>query len=170
MHLDMIVGGVKNLFNPAICICRFSNKTPNLSSWWLDCSCWVLVICSSGGMGEAVLVCIGVAEPWPDGVAWGKNSLLGALKEWLLLAWKDIMDNGQRCGSILPSVGGRTPSRTMIFTRRLQKGIHVQATIRATVFLVVWKMWAQISIGTLVMRPHRNYALPRLMNAVFKSG
>uniref|UniRef100_A0A7N2L8N5 Uncharacterized protein n=1 Tax=Quercus lobata TaxID=97700 RepID=A0A7N2L8N5_QUELO len=35
------------------------------------------------------------------------------------------MDNGRRHDSIFPSVGGRTPSRTMIFIRRLQKGRHV---------------------------------------------
>ena len=81
-----------------------------------------------------------------------KFSLSSALEEWLLLAWRDIMDNGWRRGSILPSVRGRTPSRTMIFMRRLQKGIHVRATIRVVVFPMVWKMWAQISIKTPVMR------------------
>ena len=47
------------------------------------------------------------------------------------------MDNGRGRGSILPSVGGRTPSRTMIFMRRLQNGIHVRAAVRAAVFPMV---------------------------------
>ena len=107
--------------NLEICKCRLSNKIPNMSSWWLDCSCWVLVVYSSGVMGEAISVCTDVAKPWPDGVAWGKDSLLGALEEWLLLSWRDIMDNGWRRASIFPCVGGRTPSRTMIFIRNYKK-------------------------------------------------
>ena len=80
------------------------------------------------------------------------------------------MDNGWRRGSIFPSVGGRTPSRTMIFIRRLQKGRHVHAADRVAIFPMVWKMWAQMSIGTPLMKSHRNCTLPRLMNAVFESG
>ena len=120
--------------------------------------------------GEAVSVCIGVAESWLDGVAWGKNSLLGALEKCLLLAWRDIMDNGKKHASILPSVGGWMPSRNMIFMRRLQKGRKDRAAVRATIFPMVWKMWAQISIGTPVMRLHKNCTLPRLMNAMLESG
>ena len=142
----------------------------NLLAWELGCIGWVLVVCNSGVMGEVVLVCIGVAEPWPDGVAWGKDSLLGALEEWLLLAWRDIMDNGQRHANIFPSVGGRTPSRTMIFMRRLQKGRRVRAAIWAAVFPMDWKMWAQMSIGTPVRRSHRNCARPRLMKPVLDGG
>ena len=69
-----------------------------------------------------------------------------------------------------PSVGGFTPSRTMIFITRVQKGIHVRVADRATVFPMIWKMWAHMSIGAPVIRSHRNWALPRLMNAVFESG
>ena len=42
--------------------------------------------------GDAVSVCTGivwVAEPWPEEVAWRKDSLLGILEEWLLLATGD---------------------------------------------------------------------------------
>ena len=121
-------------------------------------------------MGEAVSVCTGVAKPWPNEVAWRKGSLLGALEEWLLLAWKEIMDSGQRRSIFFLSVGGLTPLRTMIFITRLQKGMHVRVTDRAVVFPMIWKMWAHMSIGAPVIRSHRNWALPRLMNAVFESG
>ena len=121
-------------------------------------------------MGETVLVCTGVAESWPDDVVWRKGSLFGALEEWLLLSWRENIDSGRRRSIFFPSVGGLTPSRVMIFITRLQKGIHNCAADRATVFPMIWKMWAYMSIGVLVMRSHRNWALPRLMNAVFESG
>ena len=155
--------------NPKICLCKPSIKVLNLSAWELDCTCWVLTIYSSRVRGDVVSVCpdvVWVAEPWPEGVARGKDSLLGALEEWLLLAWRDTMDIGQRLTSIFSSFGGWTSSRTMIFMRRLQKGRHV----RATVFPIVWKMRAQISIGTPVMRSHKNWALQRLMNPMLDSG
>ena len=47
------------------------------------------------------------------------------------------MDIGRGCGIIFPSVGGRTPLRSMIFMMRPQKGIHVRATDRAVVFPMV---------------------------------
>ena len=121
-------------------------------------------------MGEIVFVCTGVVEPWPDEVAWRKGSLLGALEEWLLLAWRENMNSGRRLSIFFPSIGGLTPSRTMIFITRPQKGIHVCAADRAAVFPIIWKMWAHMSIGAPVMRSHRNWALSRLMNAVFESG
>ena len=80
------------------------------------------------------------------------------------------MDSGQRRSIFFPSVGGLIPSRTMIFITRLQKGIRVRAANRAAIFPMIWKMWAHMSIGVPVMRSHRNWALPRLMNAVFESG
>ena len=116
------------------------------------------------------LVCTGVAESWPDGVAWETSSLFGVLEEWLLLAWRVIMEIGQGREIIFPSVGGRTPSRSKIFMMRLQKGILVHVADRALVFPIVWKMWAQMSIGTPIMRSHRNCTLPRFMMVVLYSG
>ena len=152
--------------SPKIRRCKLSNKVPNMSAWGPDCSCRVLVVCSSRVKGETVLVHIGVAESWPDGMEWVNWSLLGALKEWVLLAWRVIMDIGRGRGTIFPSVGGWTPSRCMIFMMRLQKGIHVHVTDRVAVFPMVWKMWAQMLIETPIMRSHRNCPLPRLMKAV----
>ena len=47
------------------------------------------------------------------------------------------MDIGRGCGTIFPSVGGWTPSRSMIFMMRLQKGIHVRVVDRAVVLPMV---------------------------------
>ena len=57
------------------------------------------------------------------------------------------MDIGRGQLIIFPSDGGLTPSRSMIFMMRLQNGIHACVTVRAAVFPMVWKIWAQISIG-----------------------
>ena len=127
-------------------------KILNLSTWELDCTCWVLVVYSSGVCGDAV----SVVEPWLEEVAWGKDSLLGTLEKWLLLAWRGTMDIGWRRTNIFSSFGGWTLLSTMIFMRMLQKGRHVRATIHAAVFPIVWKIWAQISIETSVMWSHKN--------------
>ena len=47
------------------------------------------------------------------------------------------MDIGRGHGIIFPSVGGWTPSRSMIFMMRLQKGIHVHVVDQAAVFPMV---------------------------------
>ena len=47
------------------------------------------------------------------------------------------MDIGRGRVTIFPSVGGRTPSRSMIFMMRLQKEIHVHAADRVVVFPMV---------------------------------
>ena len=47
------------------------------------------------------------------------------------------MDIGRGRDTIFPSVGGRTPSRSMIFMMRLQKGIHVHVADRAAVLPMV---------------------------------
>jgi len=142
---------------------------------------WVLVVCSSKMWGDVVSVCPGVvwaAKPWPEGVTCGTDSLFGVLdgfyfshlaEEWLLLIWRDTMDIGHWRTRIVPYLGRRIFS-TMIFMIRLQKGRHIHAAIRVAVFPIVWKMWAQISIGDPVIRSHKNYALPRLMNPVLDSG
>ena len=59
---------------------------------------------------------------------------------------------------------------TNTFMMRLQNGRFFHATDRAVVFPMIWNMWAQISIGTPVMRSQRNCALPRLMKAVLDNG
>ena len=126
--------------NPEICSCKPSIKVVNLSAWELNCSGQVLVVYSSGVKGDAVSVCLEVvwiAEPWLEGEAWGVDSLFGIFEEWLI--WRDAMDNGHWRTSIFPSLGGRTPSSTMIFMRRLQKGRHVCAAIHAAFFPIVWK-------------------------------
>ena len=151
---------------PAIRIWKVSNKRPNLSAWGPDCSGWLLVGCNSGVIRKKVMVCIGVSDPWADVVAGVMCSLFGVLEEWLLLVWRVTMDIGQGWFIIFPSDGGLTPSRSMIFMVRLQNGIHARVTDQATVFLMVWKIWAQISIRAPVIRSHRNWALPRLMKAV----
>ena len=87
-----------------------------------------------------------------------------------MLAWRVIMEISRGREIIFPSVGGQTLSRSMIFMMRLQKGILVCAADRASIFIIVGKMWAQMSIGTPVMRSHRNCALPRFMKAVLDSG
>ena len=66
------------------------------------------------------------------------------------------MDIGRGRFIIFPSDGELTPSRSMIFMIRLQNGIHARVADRAAVFPMVWKMWAQISIGAPVIISHRN--------------
>ena len=80
------------------------------------------------------------------------------------------MDIGRERLIICPYDRGLTPSRSMIFMMRLQNGIHARVADQAAVFLMVWKIWAQISIGASVIRSHRNCALPRLMKAVLDNG
>ena len=118
-------------------------------------------------------------KPWPEGVTYGTYSLFGVLdgfcfsclaEEWFLLIQRDNMDIGRWRTRIVPSLGGRTPLSTMIFMMRLRKGRHICATVLATVFPIVWKMWVQISIGVPVMRSHKNCALPRLMNPMLDNG
>ena len=60
------------------------------------------------------------------------------------------MDIGRGRLIIFPSDEGLTPSRSMIFMMRLENGIHVRVAVRAAVFPMVWKIWAQISIGATV--------------------
>ena len=168
--------------NPKICSCKPLTKTVNLSAWELDCLGWMLVDCGLGMWGDAVSVCpraVWAAEPWPEWVICGIDSLFGVLnrfcfshstEEWLLLIWKDNMDIGHWQTRIVPSLGGWTPLSTTIFMMRLQKGRHVHAAVCAAVFPIVWKMWAQISIKTPVMKSHKNCALPRLMNPMLDSG
>ena len=62
------------------------------------------------------------------------------------------MDIGRGRFIIFPFDGGLTPLRSMIFMTRLQNGIHARVADRATVFPMIWKIWAQISIGALVIR------------------
>ena len=66
------------------------------------------------------------------------------------------MDIGQGWFIIFPSDGGLTPSRSMIFMMRLQNGIHASVADRADVFLMIWKIWAQISTEAPVIRSLRN--------------
>ena len=80
------------------------------------------------------------------------------------------MDIGRGRLIIFPSDGGLTPLRSMVFMMRLQNGIHARVAVQAAVFPMVWKIWAQISIGALVIRLHWNLALPRLMKAVLDNG
>ena len=47
------------------------------------------------------------------------------------------MDIGRGHDTIFRSVGGWTPSRSMIFMMRLQKGIHVQVADRALVLPMI---------------------------------
>ena len=66
------------------------------------------------------------------------------------------MDISQGRFIIFPSDGGLIPLRSMIFMMRLQNGIHARAANRAAVFPVIWKIWAQISIGAPIIRSLRN--------------
>ena len=47
------------------------------------------------------------------------------------------MDIGRGRDTIFSSIGGRTPSRSMIFMMRLKKGIHVQVADRAVVLPMI---------------------------------
>ena len=47
------------------------------------------------------------------------------------------MEIGRGREIIVPFVGGRTPSRSMIFMMRLQKGILVRVADQAAVFPIV---------------------------------
>ena len=170
------------LESPEIHSCKPLTKIVNLSAWELDCHGWVLVVCGLGMWGDVVSVCprvVWATEPWPKGVTCGTDLLFGVLvgfcfsrstEEWLLLIWRDTKVIGIWRNMIVPSLGGRTPLSTMIFTIRLQKGRHICAAIYAAIFPIVSKMWAQISIRAPMMRSHKNYALPRLMNPVLDSG
>ena len=155
---------------PTMCTWRFSNNGPNLFAWRPNCTGWLLVGCNSGVTGEIVAVCTYVYDLWAYGVAGDMCSLFGVLDESLLLVWRDIMDIGRGRFIIFPSDGGLTPLRSMIFMMRLQNGIHARVANWAAVFPMIWKMWAQISIGAPVIRSLRNWALPRLMKAVLDSG
>ena len=155
---------------PAMRIWRFSNKGPNLFAWGPDYTGWLLVDCNSGVTGEIVMVCTCVSDPWAYGVAGDMCSLFGVLEEWLLLAWRVIMDIGRGRFIIFPSDRGLTPSRSMIFMMRLQNGIHAHVADRVVIFPMIWKIWAQISIGAPVIRSLRNWAFPRLMKAVLDNG
>ena len=134
----------------------FSNIEPNLSAWGLDCICWLLVGYNSRVIWGIVAVCTCVFDSWAYGVAKEMCSLFGVLDEWLLLAWRDIMDIGRRRFNIFPSDGGLTPSRSMIFMMRPQNEIHACVADRAAIFPMIWKMWAHISIGAPVIRSLRN--------------
>ena len=155
---------------PAMRKWRFSNNGPNLFAWGSDYTGWLLVSCNSGVTNEIVAVYTCVSDSWAYGVVGDMCSFFGVLDEWLLLAWRDIMDIGRGQFIIFPSDGGLTPSRSIIFMMRLQNGIHAYVANRAAVFPMIWKIWAQISIGAPVIRSLRNWALPRLMKAVLDSG
>ena len=66
------------------------------------------------------------------------------------------MEIGRGRVIIFPFEGGIIPSRRMNFIMRLQNGIYPHVADRAAVFLMVQKMWAQISMDALVVRSYRN--------------
>ena len=147
-----------------------SSKLPNLSVWGSDCTCGMLVCWNSGMTCEVGVVCTCVSDSGADGVTGEMCALFGVLEEWLLLAYRVNMEIGRRRGIIFPSEGGLIPSQRMNFMMRLQNGIHPRAADLTMVFLMVWKMWAQISMGAPIIRSQRNCALPRLMKFVLDSG
>ena len=153
-----------------MCLWRLSNKLPNLLVWGSDYTCGVLVCCNSRVTCEVGVICTCVSDSGADGVAREMCALFGVLEEWLLLACRMDMEIGRGRVIIFPSEGRLIPSRRMNFMMRLQNGIHHHAIDRAAVFLMVWKMWAQISMGAPVIRSHRNWALPRLMKVVLDNG
>ena len=107
--------------------------------------------------GNAISVClgiVGVANRCSEGVACWEDSLFGVLEglsfvllaeEWLLHIWSEINDIGHWRSKIVPSFGGQTTLRTMIFITRLQKGRHILVANQPAVFPLVWNMWAQMS-------------------------
>ena len=147
-----------------------SSKLPTLSVWGSDCTCGVLVCWTSGMTREVGVVCTCVSDSGADGVTGEMCALFGVLEEWLLLACRVNMEIGCERVIIFPSEEGLIPSWIMNFMMRLQNGIHPRAVDRATVFLMVWKMWAQISMGASVIRSQRNWAIPRLMKVMLDSG
>ena len=130
-------------------------------------------------MWKDVVSVVWAANPWPKWVTCWTNSSFGGMdrvcyfrlaKEWLLLFLRDDIEIGQRQTNSFSSLGGLTPSCNMIFKRRLQNGRHIFAVDHAIVFPIVWKIWAQTSIGVPVIRLHKNCAHPRLMNLVLGNG
>ena len=162
-------------------LCNPSTKVVNLSEWELDGPHWVLVDCGSRVWGNAVSECPGIvgAADHCLGVACWEESLFGFLEglcfalsveEWLLLIWREINDIRHWWNKIVPSFGGQTPLRTMIFMTRLQKGRHIFATDRLAVFPMVWNMWAQMSISAPLIKSHKNCALLRFLKPVLDRG
>ena len=148
----------------------FSSKLPTLSVWGSDCAYGMLVCGTSGMTCEVGVVCTGVSNLGADGVTGEMWALFGVLEEWLLLACKVNMEIGRWRVNIFLFEGGTMPSQRMNFMMRLQNGIHPRAIDRVAVFLMVWKMWAQISVGAPVIRSQRNWALSRFMKVVLDSG
>ena len=144
----------------------------NSDVWWATFVIkWLcLVVWNPGGMDEVIVDWAGVTGAWTYGVSYVGGSLLGVLEEWLLLAWRVIIEIGHGRVIIFPFEGGLIPSWRMNFIMRLQNGIHPRASEWAAVFLMVWKMWAQMLMDIPVIRSHRNWALPRLMKVVLDSG
>ena len=162
--------------------CNLSTKVVNLSKWELDGPSWVLVDWGSGMCGNSISVCsrvVRAATRCSEGMAWcddlpfrvldGLCFVLSA-EEWLLLIWRELSDIGRWRNKIVPSFGGRTPLRTMIFMTRLQKGRNIFTVDRPAIFPMVWNMWAQMSIWAPLIKSHKNYVLLRLMKLVLDRG
>ena len=140
-----------------MCLCNPLTKVVNLSEWELDGPGWMLVDWGSRLWGNSVSVCsriVGAVDRCLEGVVYWEDSLFGVLEglcfvllveEWLLLIWSEINDIGRWWSKIVPSFGGWTSLRTMIFMTRLQKGRHILAADQPAVFHMFWNMWAQMS-------------------------
>ena len=152
--------------SPETCSCRLLANIENQSVWMLDYPSWVLAVQGSRMWGNVVSVYPSVL--WVDSLfsVVDRSYFFCLVEDWLLLFWSEAVDIGRWRTMIFPSFGWRTPSCFMIFMRRLQKERH----IRAAFFTIVWKIWAQMSIGAPVMRSHKNCALLRLMNPMLESG
>ena len=144
---------------------KSDNRWNTFAIKWLCLAVW-----NPGGTDEVPVDWIGVTVAWADEDAYVDGSLLGFLEEWLLLAWRVYMDIGWGRGIIFSSDERLTPSRRIIFMIKLQNGRIVRVADRAAVFPIIWNMWAQMSIGTLEMRSHKNLSLPKPMKAVYDSG
>ena len=169
MHLNLAVGGVKNIFQSRNTLMQTFNQSIQPFSlrarmYRLSANCLQL--------RSVRRCCLGMHKRSVSSFAMiGRSGMrerftLRCLEEWLLLTWRETMDSGRRWTGAFPSFGRWTPSSTIIFTTRLQKGRHVHATVLP----INWKMWAKMLIWTPMMRSHRNCALPRLMSPVFNNG
>ena len=142
----------------------------------------MLVDCSSRVLENIVSGCpwiMGAGDRCSKGVACWEGSLFGVLeglcfalsaKKMTLAQLEWHHEYWSLRSKIVPSFGGWTPLRTMIFMTRLQKGRHIRATNRLSIFPMVWNMWAQMLIWVPLIKSHKNCVLPIFMKLVLDRG
>ena len=136
-HLNLVVGGVVNSFKSENMLGQTLNQSayPVSLRARLYCrSASHLQLRSNGRSSLSMHRCSWIMTSW-SGMS--KKFTLRCFRGVTLTCLKRYLDNGRRHASIFPFVRGRTPSRTMIFMRRLQKGRHVWTAVRAVVFPMI---------------------------------